>query len=192
MSIINYASNIPVLPANFEKKLHDTLVSAGIPSITVTSTYRTPSRQAAAMYDNLLSQGVAAERKLYGPAGNKVIDTFELKKNYKYGQSDILKAMTDTIYTVGPSNVSAHCTADPDNHVAYDILPSSIPADKKDVFISAMKSITSKLLIPGITTGEPVFHAEMNKSNLGLAVALVALTSIVLAGIVIAKHHDVI
>jgi hypothetical protein len=77
-------------------------------------------------------------------------------------KSDIIADMAAKIRELGPETVSAHCTNDPEKLVAYDILPASVtPASKKNDFIAAMQSITSRFLIPGITTGEPVYHAEM-------------------------------
>lgn len=163
MAKINYSTGIAALPPNIEQKLIDTLTRAGIPSISISSTFRNPEKQAAAMYSNINSQGLASQRKLYGKAGNKVLDAYELKKKYGYGQSDILKAMVAAINAVGPANVSAHISNDPSQRVAFDILPGSIPANLKKAFEDSMKTITSKLLIPGITTGEPVYHAEISK-----------------------------
>jgi hypothetical protein len=165
VSTILYNAGIPPLPAKFEAEIKKALDSVGVPSITVSSTFRTPDRQALAMYDNLKKFGVSAERKLYGPAGNRVIDTYELKKNYGYGISDTLAAMTNTIRFVGCGNVSAHCTSDPEKSVTLDIEPSSIDTVRRPLFESAMKAISSKFLIPGVTTGEPVYHAELKAGN---------------------------
>jgi hypothetical protein len=183
MSKINYSAGISPLPPNIERKVIDTLSSVGIPSISISSTFRTPAQQASAMYTNIVNKGIDSQRKLYGPAGNKVIDAYTLKKNYGYGQTDILKAMVKAINTVGPSNVSAHCVADPTQQVAFDILPGSIPKEQKKIFEDSMKSITSKLLIPGITTGEPVYHAEIRRdvlqyvSTIGTAIIALLITA---------------
>lgn len=161
MSYISYLGNIKKLPAKFENKILSVLNSIGLDSISISSTFRSPESQAIAMYQNVLSQGIDSQRKLYGQAGNKVLDTLELKKNYGYGQSDIIKSMTDTINHVGVKSVSAHLTSNPESGVAFDILPDSIPANKKVLFENAMKKITSKFLSPGSTIGENVYHGEM-------------------------------
>jgi hypothetical protein len=176
MAKINYSLGINPLPASRETIIKDTLDKAGIPSITVTSTYRTPEQQARAMYDNIVNQGVETQFKLYGPAGDEVIKEYVFHRNAGEGMTDILKAMARKIRTLGPSNVSAHCTADPEKQVTFDILPGSIPKDKKNIFETAMKGITGKFLIPGVTTGELVYHAEIKKELLtGLAVTLLIL-----------------
>ena len=164
MSTINYLPGIPLLPESWEKVLRDTLDSVGISSLTLSSTFRTPAAQALAMYNNVQTQGIDAERNLYGPYGNKVLDEYQLKKNYGYGKNDILKGMEQKIIEIGPQNVSAHCTLDPLKNLAFDIPPGQIPDALKSNFETAMKRNTSKFLIPGITTGEPVYHAEINES----------------------------
>lgn len=161
MSTIIYPAGIPALPPAKEQILKDTLSSIGIPSLTLSSTYRTPAMQARAMFNNAEAKGAESQKALYGPAGDKVIDVYALKKKYGYGQADTLKAMEAEIIKQGPQNVSAHCTLDPEKLLAFDIPPAQIPAAKKSIFEKAMKKITSKFLIPGVTTGEPVYHAEI-------------------------------
>jgi hypothetical protein len=172
MSFISYLGNIKKLPAKFESKILSALNSIGLDTITISSTYRSPESQALAMYQNVLAQGLDSQRKLYGQAGNKVLDTFQLKKNYGYGQSDIIKSMTDTINQVGQKSVSAHLTTNPESGVAFDVIPSSIPANKKVLFENAMKRITSKFLVPGSTIGENVYHGEMKAIGLNPVITL--------------------
>jgi hypothetical protein len=189
MSTIKYNSGIPPLPPGVEIKLKDSLDRANIASVTVSSTYRSPSAQAAAMYRNLEAQGVKTQYDLYGPAGDKVIAVYELKKKYGYGMTDILKAMTDKIIELGPSNVSTHCVLDPEKHVAFDILPASVPASGKALFESEMRKI-GKFLVPGKTTGELVYHVEINKSILtGATIVIILLLG---AGYMIARRYGII
>jgi len=188
MSVIKYSPGIAPLPPNKEQILKDTLASVGIESLTLSSTFRTPAQQAQAMYNNAQTLGIASQRKLYGPAGNKVLDTYQLKKSYNYGPADTIAAMAITILSIGPSNVSAHCTSDPQKLLAFDIPPAQIPPEKKSLFESAMKKAMSKFLIPGVTTGEPVYHAEIG-SFLQLAEKAAPVTLLILGaiGIVIYK-----
>jgi hypothetical protein len=194
MSRIVYNTGITPLPASKEKIVTDTLDTIGIPSITVTSTFRTPAQQALAMYNNIMATGIVAQKKLYGPGGDKVIDEFNLKKNYGYGKGDILKAMERKIIEVGPSKVSAHCLPDPENHVTFDISPSSVPAAKKSLFEKAMKKITSNLLIPGVTTGEPVYHAEIKTLSARIAEtgSIIAPLMLLVIGYFIAKKYHLL
>lgn len=181
MAFVSYLGNITRLPSKFESKIIGVLNSIGLDSITISSTFRSPSAQAAAMYQNIIKQGIASQRKLYGAAGAKVLDTYELKKNYGYGQSDTLKAMTDTIISVGPQNVSAHTVLNPNSKIAFDIIPSSIPANKKELFQNAMKKVSSKFLIPGVTKGENVYHVEMVSSS-NSAIIIIAIAGLSVAG----------
>lgn len=181
MSFVSYLGNITRLPSKYENKIIGILNSIGIDSILVSSTYRSPAAQAAAMYENIVKQGAASQRKLYGPAGGKVIDTYELKKNYGYGKSDTLKAMAETVISVGPQNVSAHTVLDPRNKIAFDIVPNSIPANKKELFQNAMQKVSSKLLIPGVTKGENVYHVEMVSTG-NTAIIIIAISGLSIAG----------
>ena len=166
MSIIIYNPGIPPLPAPYEKAIKDTLNNIGLNALTISSTIRTPKQQAQAMYNNLVSLGTDSQRKLYGQAGNKIIDVYVLKKAYGYGLQDTLNAMESEIIKIGAPNVSAHCTSDPLKYVAFDVPPQQIPPEKKSLFENAMSKITSKILIPGKTTGEPVYHLEIKKGIL--------------------------
>lgn len=182
MSSIIYPPGIPALPPAKEQILKDTLSSIGIPTLTLSSTFRTPAQQARAMFNNAEALGPDSQKKLYGPAGDKVIDVYILKKAYKYGPADTIAAMEKEIIKQGPSNVSAHCTSDPDKILAFDIPPAQIPAAKKSIFENAMKKITSKFLIPGVTTGEPVYHAEIG-SFLALAEKAAPITVLIIAAV---------
>jgi hypothetical protein len=188
MAFISYLGNITRLPSKFENKIIGVLNSVGMDSITVSSTYRSPAAQAAAMYQNIIKQGIASQRKLYGPAGGKVLDTYELKKNYGYGQSDTLKAMADTVISVGPQNVSAHTVLNPNSKIAFDVVPSSVPANKKELFQNAMKKISSKFLIPGVTKGENVYHVEMVSSG-NPAIIIIALAGLSIAGYIAYRKY---
>lgn len=174
MAAINYSNGINPLGQKWEALVRDTLDKAGIASILITSTYRTPEQQARAMYDNIVSQGLDTQYKLYGPGGDAVINEYVLKKNYGYGVKDILTAMARKIREIGPSKVSAHCVADPEKAATFDILPASIPPAQKNIFESSMQKI-SKILIPGVTTGERVYHVELRGgAATGLVVIMVA------------------
>ena len=74
-------------------------------NIVVTSTARTPEQQARAMLNNIKKTGVEAQKKLYAPYGDMVIDVY----NPLLSDTDNIRNMTDKIYEVGPEHVSKHC-----------------------------------------------------------------------------------
>lgn len=90
-------------------------------NIVITSTARTPERQAKAMLDNILKSGVSSQLDLYASAGDMVIRTYNPNLDY----STNLKNMTAKIYEVGPSKVSKHC-ADFSKVNVFDVSISSL------------------------------------------------------------------
>lgn len=117
--------------------LKDILVAAGLSQATITSTARTPVAQANAMYNNLESNGVAAEKELYASAGDKVIDVYVEQKQANKTPAEIRSAMLAKIIELGPSNVSKHC-ADPSERNVFDVAPSSI--SNQAAFKAAVKA----------------------------------------------------
>jgi WXG100 family type VII secretion target len=110
------------------KVLQDIMNAAKLNDITITSTARSPYRQAVAMYDNLQSKGVASEKALYGPSGDKVIDVYVAQHAAGKSRDEIIGAMEAKINEIGPGKVSRHL-ADPSTRNVIDIAPSQI-ADK--------------------------------------------------------------
>ena len=112
---------------------------------TITRTSSIPRAQATAMYDNL-NNGKYSVR--YASAGRKVINVYiEHKKRLGLGSNvlngqripdsereKVIDAMTETINSVGPSNVSRHC-GDLNIITAIDIGPNSVKFHK-NVFTS--------------------------------------------------------
>jgi hypothetical protein len=131
--------------------------TAGEDGCTITSTARDATDQARAMYNNLVATGVAAQRALYGPFGDQVIDTYEASKAAGKTADQIKADMAATITAVGPSNVSKHC-ADPTVLCVVDIAPSSIT--NKTAFVAAVEGHAgvSKFLQP---PADPAYHLEI-------------------------------
>ncbi len=126
--------------------LHQIMSKAKIESLTIGSTARSPRSQARVMFYNIRKNGIAHQKALYGPNGDKVIDCYP----------DV-DAMYAKIMELGPGNVSHHC-ANPSDLNVIDISPSSI--SDKAAFINAVRSN------PGVTTfwmppGDPAFHLEI-------------------------------
>jgi len=109
------------------------------------------------MYNNITNQGVAAQKRLYGPSGDKVIDVYVAEKAKGKSKAEIMDAMEDKILEIGPSKVSRHL-ADPKILAVIDIAPSSIVND--NAFVAALErdSRISKLLKPPT---DPAFHIEI-------------------------------
>ena len=160
MAIIKYQSGVVKLSTYWETFLRTLLDKYGIPEMTISSSYRNPAQQAKAMYDNILSFGVAAEKSLYRNGnGGKVIDVYVADKAAGKSVSDTLSDMAAKISAVG--HVSAHNILSPD-FIAIDVPPQLIPAQYQGQFKAAMASASSHF-VPQGTTGEPVHHIEFTK-----------------------------
>jgi len=108
--------------------LKDVLRAAGLRKATITSTARTATDQARAMYQNLVTQGVDKQRALYGPAGDRVIDVYEQLRDAGKPAQEIRDGMRDAILAIGPSKVSRHC-GDPAVLNVFDVGPRSLGDD---------------------------------------------------------------
>ena len=106
------------------------MTSAKIFSVTISSTARDAYDQARVMYANCVSQGVEAQKKLYGPAGDKVIDVYAAAVAAGKDKAATIALMKAKIIAVGPTKVSRHAT-DTSILNVFDVAPSSIPTDKK-------------------------------------------------------------
>lgn len=143
---------------NFSLKvLEDILQAAGLTTATISSTARTPADQARVMFDNIVSQGVAAQKKLYAAAGDSVIDEYVKAKAAKKTPIEIKAAMEAKIIAIGPTKVSHHA-ADPNVLCVFDVAPSSI--DKKAAFEKAVQADkrVKKFLKPPL---DPGYHLEI-------------------------------
>jgi hypothetical protein len=122
--------------------LNDAMIATSESSLTITSGKRNSKHQARIMYNNLEGsgegKGLAAQKKLYGKSpGGKVIEVYESYKEYvnkisfwfpgveNTVSSTIKSAMENKINELGPSNVSNHCSNDPNLNV-FDIEPRSL------------------------------------------------------------------
>lgn len=141
--------------------LRDILTDAGLASCVVTSTVRSPERQAAAMYTNIELTSAQRQHELYGAAGDRVIDEYQRLKPLGHGRQAIIDAMTAKINVLGPGTVSRHC-ADPKELNVIDIAPSSISSAAR--FVGALQrakdaQLVSKFFSPA--NGDPAFHVEI-------------------------------
>jgi hypothetical protein len=129
--------------------------------VTITSTARDAYDQARVMYDNISSKGVKAQKKLYGPAGDKVIDVYSAAQKEKKDRNATISLMKAKIVSLGPSRVSHHAV-DVSKMNVFDVAPSSIPKEKRKDWESAIKgsSDVSKYIFP---PGDPGYHFEIKQ-----------------------------
>jgi hypothetical protein len=137
--------------------LRDVMAAANVPKVIISSTQRSSTDQARVMYNNLETQGVAAQRKLYKPPGQAVIDVYVAGNAANQTPDAIKAAMTAKINELGPETVSHHA-ADPKILNVFDVAPSSV-ADV-NAFQNAAKadSRVSKFLTP---PNDPGLHFEI-------------------------------
>jgi WXG100 family type VII secretion target len=156
---INFGANADqdAVSDHSRQVLRDIMKAAGLDSVSVTSTSRTPQRQAIAMFDNIESQGVDSQKKLYGSYGDQVIDVYVAEKAAGKSRAEIISAMETKINDLGPSNISRHL-ADPTKKNVIDIAPSQI--SDKDAFEKAVEadSRVSKFLKP---PKDSAYHLEI-------------------------------
>ena len=121
------------------------MAEAGVHSVTISSTARTPEEQVNAMYNNLKNKQTCN----YAPAGRAVESRYPDKQE-----------MLKEIYRQGPSKVSKHC-ADFRQLNVIDIAPSSV--SNRAAFHHALlnNSKISRVLDPWTPSKDPVFHIEI-------------------------------
>lgn len=159
ITFLNPARDANTVSLYSKKVLEDILKKAGITQVTITSSARTAQDQARIMYGNITRHGVAHQKKLYGPYGDKVIDEYSSLHAAGKSQADIISGMSAKITSLGPGNVSKHA-ADPKKLNVVDIAPSSINLALRKKFEAAVKADTrvSKFLTP---PGDPAYHIEI-------------------------------
>lgn len=163
MASINFvpSADASVVSEHSRSVLRDVLDDAGLASCVITSTVRTPARQARAMYTNIELTGIEKQLSLYAPPGRQVILEYKRLKDEGRPRQAIIDAMEAKIDQVGPPNVSRHC-ADPKALNVVDIAPSSIASSKR--FLEALDRArlagkVSKFFSPA--NGDPAFHVEI-------------------------------
>ena len=137
--------------------LREILRAAGLKRAVVSSTSRSPADQARVMFGNIVAKGVAAQKNLYGPSGDKVIDVYVASKAAGKSPDQIKADMTSKIIEVGPTNVSHHA-ADPSVLNVFDVAPSSIA--NRVAFEQAVRRDprVKKFLVP---PSDPGYHLEI-------------------------------
>jgi hypothetical protein len=135
----------------------DILRAARLDRAIVSSTARLPSEQARVMFDNCERHGAEAQRKLYGRAGDQVIDVYVRSRAAGKAPDAVKLDMETKIRELGPTTVSRHA-ADPRKLNVFDVAPSSIR--DRVAFEHAVKADTrvAYFLVPPT---DPGYHLEI-------------------------------
>jgi hypothetical protein len=160
MAKINYSGTMPPIPAPAETVLLDIMRLAGIDSVLITSTVRTPQDQTRIMYNNLEAHGVAAQKILYKAPGQAVIDIYEHCRSQGMNADQTKAEMVRKILDLGPQTISKHCV-EPTERSVFDVAPSSVPDSKKKQFetLVAAHGNVDKFLKPPT---DPAYHIEIS------------------------------
>jgi hypothetical protein len=156
---LNAAASMQFVSEYSSSVLKDIMRKAGVQSILITSTARTPADQARIMYENIERYGVEHQKLLYSKYGDLVIDEYSKYKSKKYRRQFVISKMQAKIVALDPSKVSNH-VADPMKLNVIDIAPSSIDPGLRPVFTAAIQNDkrVSKYLGP---PGDPAYHLEI-------------------------------
>jgi len=143
--------------------------TAGLESLMITSTLRTPQSQAAAMYYNVTNTGYDKQLELYGPIGKAVLNAaLDLEKSLAKDISEdekarvLTAAMVDEINRQYPNRVSRHVVPAEEYaklnviDIGYDSVPD------KDAFRAILNDAHERQFIKFID--EPYnecFHVEI-------------------------------
>ena len=106
--------------------------------VVISSTARTPRRQAEVMYNNIVNRGMQEQRRTYKQPGQRVLDVYETQKKAGKNKDEIIQTMTNKINELGASNVSRHC-ADFNIVNVVDIPHSSLGKNKEKFQSEAIK-----------------------------------------------------
>lgn len=160
-SINGSFKNISNITNHSAVTISNSMRESEIGEVIVTSTQRSPRRQAEIMYENISKKGIAQQYKLYGKNGDKVIEVYEEKgPDWNCTKEETIGFMTEKIYELGPGNVSRH-VSDPSKLNVIDISTHNLGDSGKDFHnaLNENQSI-SKLLTPYNST-DHVFHIEI-------------------------------
>ncbi|EOX7402832.1 hypothetical protein ACPV6K_001830 [Campylobacter coli] len=108
--------------------------------VVISSTARTPRRQAEIMYNNIVNKGMREQRKTYKQPGQRVLDVYEIQKKAGKNKEEIIQAMINKINELGASKVSTHC-ADFNVVNVVDIPHSSLGKNKEKFKSEAIRRL---------------------------------------------------
>ena len=154
------------LPEPAREVLAEILREAGVAAVEVTSVARTPAKQAEVMYGYIVRNGAAAAHKLYGPAGDRVIDVYEQhagkpKDEVVALMLERLEVEFERLEAQGDKRTELMHVSD--SHYVFDVAPSSIPASRHAAFEKAVENHpkVSRFLKPPLDKN--AYHIEVPK-----------------------------
>jgi hypothetical protein len=123
------------------------------------SAYASPHTAQEEQISRIEAYGVAHQKRLYGPVGDRVIDEYERLRLAGRRRSEIMAGMAAYITAAGGRRVSKH-VADPAALNVIDIAPSSISPHKRRSFEAAVaaEQRVSRFLYP---PQDPAYHLEI-------------------------------
>ncbi len=155
--VIRYPQHatFPRLAPWAEERLQKYMRAAGISSLLITSGRRQPGDQARIRFDLCERHGLDYARKLYGRAGNRVLDWYTAAN-----PTLSLPPMTAAVIANGPTNVSRHCAPASESET-FDVDPESV-ADQT-AFLAALSygqkvGEVDELIWP---PKDPAIHVEL-------------------------------
>lgn len=168
---IKITASIKRLGETSIKIISEIAESLGIPTITVTSTQRTPRAQAEAMLSNIENKKMIR----YKAPGQALIDLARKLRGQHTPREQIIEAMIAQIKVFNSmkpaKRVSSHCVDDEeyDRLNVIDISFWQIAEEKRIPFLAAMvaRPEVEKVLQPlskdikGYDAGEPALHFEI-------------------------------
>ncbi|WP_220272088.1 DUF5675 family protein, partial [Helicobacter didelphidarum] len=124
--------------------------------VVISSTARTPRRQAEIMYNNIIQNGMKQQRNTYKAPGQQVLNTYENQKKAGKSKEEIIQAMTNIINKLGASNVSRHCA---DFNVVNVVdIPHSSLGQTKEIFKSEVEKLISSSKITQVLDENGYYH----------------------------------
>ncbi|WP_258436089.1 hypothetical protein [Helicobacter monodelphidis] len=124
--------------------------------VVISSTARTPRRQAEIMYNNIIQNGMKQQRNTYKAPGQQVLNTYENQKKAGKSKEEIIQAMTNIINKLGASNVSRHCV---DFNVVNVVdIPHSSLGQTKEIFKSEVEKLISSSKITQVLDENGCYH----------------------------------
>ena len=123
--------------------------------IFITSTARTPYDQARIMYNNIVRNGIAEQRRTYREPGQRVLDVYEEQQRLRSDRQQTISAMEERIIELGPSNVSRHC-ADHNQINVFDVAISRLTNSER--FLTEIRAQADRVL-----DENNCYHIEINQ-----------------------------
>ncbi|MDO7875132.1 DUF6443 domain-containing protein [Hymenobacter sp. ASUV-10] len=156
------ATNIANVSNHSAEVVASSMRQADVKKADVTSTYRNPTQEAAAMYTNAAKPGgVKDGYRLYAAAGDKVIKAYEKAKAAGLDREQIIDKMAARITQIGPTVVSHH-GFNPSVLNVIDISALTIGTNGR-AFSRALSTNVgiSKVFSPYTSHKDPAFHVEI-------------------------------